>query len=46
MSDDTEFRESVKRAIRSHDPDPDELRALSTDLDQLADQWEQMEATL
>ena len=44
--EDTEFREAIKHAIRKHDPDPDDLRDLSSDLDQLADEWEQMEATL
>lgn len=43
MSEDTEFREALRRVLRQHDPDPDELRAAAEFLDTQADKWEQME---
>jgi hypothetical protein len=44
MSD--EFREDVKETIRRHDPDAATLRALSDDLDALADRYETQEEIL
>ena len=40
MSDSTEFREEVRRAVRRHDPSPDELRTLADGLEELADRFE------
>ena len=37
---DTDFREDVKRAIRRNDPDPETLRAVATDFEELADRFE------
>jgi len=42
----SELREDVKRQIRRHDPDADELRALADRLHELANKYEEMEATL
>lgn len=45
MSDE-ELRESVKSVIRESDASPKDLRELASDLETLADQWEQMDETL
>jgi hypothetical protein len=42
MSDDPEFREAMREAIRRHDPDADELRAVAADLQETAERWEEM----
>jgi len=46
MSEDTEFREAVKRTIRQHDPSASELRALAADLQDLADRYETQDEIL
>lgn len=46
MPSDTEFREELKRAIRATDPSAEELRSVATDLETLADKFEETEATL
>ena len=41
MSDsDTDFREDIKRAVRRNDPDPETLRAVAADFEELADRFE------
>lgn len=46
MSDDKEFREDIRAVIRRHDPDSDELRSLSDDLEALAERYEKQEDVL
>ena len=47
MSDEeTEFRESVRRAIRAHDPSAEQLRQLSDDLVALAEKFDATEETI
>lgn len=46
MSASSEFREEVKRVIRTHDPGADELRALAGDLQTLADRYDDQESVL
>lgn len=43
---DTEFREEIRQVLRRHDPGADDLRALSNDLEQLAERYEAMEGAL
>lgn len=43
---DSEFRADVREAVRRHDPDPSELRALADDLDALADKHEATNETI
>ena len=45
MSDE-EFREDVKAAVRRHDPSAEELRTLASDLQTLADRYDEQEAVL
>jgi hypothetical protein len=44
MSD--EFREDVKSVVRRHDPSADELRALASDLQDLADRYDRQDDIL
>jgi hypothetical protein len=44
MTENTEFRESVKRAIRTNDPDAEELRAAAAYLEQTADKWDELDS--
>ena len=37
---DAELREEVRSMVRRHDPEPDALRALAEDFQQLADRYE------
>ena len=46
MSNDTEFREELKRVVRQTDPAPDELRDAADDLKRLADRWEDADDVL
>jgi hypothetical protein len=46
MTNETEFREELKRAIRHTDPTADQLRSAASDLETLADKWEQTEDVL
>jgi len=39
MTENTEFREELKRVVRTNDPDPDELRAAASYLEATADRW-------
>lgn len=43
---DEEFRSDVRRVIRTHDPDAEELRSLADALEQLADRYETQETIL
>jgi hypothetical protein len=43
MTDNTEFREDLKRTVRTNDPDPDELRAAAAYLEQTAERWDMLE---
>lgn len=44
MSD--EFREDVKAVVRRHDPSADDLRALASDLDELAERYDRQDEIL
>jgi len=44
--DNTEFREAARAVVRRHDPDPAELRALASDLETLAEKWEDTDEIL
>jgi len=46
MSNDKEFREEVRAVIRRHDPNSDELRDLATDLERLADRYDEQKDIL
>jgi len=46
MSSGSEFREDVRRVVRQHDPSADELRALASDLEDLADRYERQDEIL
>ena len=46
MTNDTEFREELKRTVRKCDPSPDELRSAAAGLEELADKWEDTEDVL
>jgi len=46
MSEDTEFRDEVKRVVRRHDPDAADLRSLASDLDGLADRYDAVDGEL
>ena len=37
---DTDFREDVKRAVRRNDPDPETLRSVAADFEELAERFE------
>jgi hypothetical protein len=43
MTENTEFREELKRVVRTHDPNTDELRAAAAYLDQTAERWDALE---
>lgn len=43
MTENTEFREDLKRVVRTNDPDPDELRAAAEYLEQTAERWDALE---
>lgn len=43
---DTEFRDDVKAAIRRHDPDAADLRALAADLEELAERYDRLDDAL
>jgi hypothetical protein len=45
MPENTEFREELKRVVRTNDPAPDELRAAAAYLEATADKWETMDDT-
>ena len=46
MTEDTDFREDVKTAIKRNDPDADALRALGDSLYELADRYETTDEVL
>lgn len=46
MSNDTEFREELKRVIRHTDPSAEQLRSAAADLETLADRWDETEDVL
>ena len=41
-----ELREDIKAAIRSHDADASDLRAIASDLEELAEKYEAIDDTL
>ena len=41
-----ELREDIKAAIRSHDADASDLRAIAADLEELAEKYEAIDDTL
>ena len=43
MPENTEFREELKRVVRTNDPAPDELRAAAAYLETRAERWEAMD---
>jgi hypothetical protein len=43
MPENTEFREELKRVVRTNDPAPDELRAAAAYLEATAERWEAMD---
>ena len=43
MTENTEFREALKRAVRTNDPDPEELREAAAYLDSMADRWDALD---
>lgn len=45
MTENTEFREELKRVVRTNDPDPDELRAAAAYLENTADRWDELDDT-
>jgi hypothetical protein len=44
MTENTEFRESLKRTVRTNDPDAEELRAAAAYLDRMADKWDELDS--
>lgn len=46
MSQDTEFREELKRIVRMNDPSAEELRKAADRLNDLADKWDVVSDTL
>ncbi len=41
-----ELREDIKAAVRSHDADASDLRAIASDLEELADKWDAIDDAL
>ena len=46
MTNETEFREELKRTVRRTDPSPEQLRSAAGDLERLADRFEATEDVL
>lgn len=46
MSENPEFRDDVREVVKRHNPDAEELRTLASDLETLADRWEDTDDVL
>lgn len=46
MTDDAQRRDDIRTAVRRHDPDPETLEAIASDLETLAEKWRDAEEVL